>query len=93
MKESSIPIQSVTVREDEDEDNNDDDLQEVVFVVQQDTVEMRNVSTGIQDNEYIVIKDGLSEGEKVVEGPYKAVSKKLEGGDQVREKKKKDKKD
>lgn len=89
----SIPIQSVTVREDEDEDNNDDDLQEVVFVVQQDTVEMRNVSTGIQDNEYIVIKDGLSEGEKVVEGPYKAVSKKLEGGDQVREKKKKDKKD
>lgn len=90
----SIPIQAVTVREAEGTETtsgNKDDLDEVVFVVKGDTVERRKVVTGIQDNEFIAIKEGLSLDEKVVDGPYSVVSKDLEQGEVVREKE--DKKD
>lgn len=72
-----------------------DDLQEVVFVVMPgDSVAQRTVKTGIQDNDYIQILDGLKEGEEVVIGPYAAVSRKLETGTkiQVETKDEKDKK-
>ncbi|MCF8246243.1 MAG: efflux RND transporter periplasmic adaptor subunit [Saprospiraceae bacterium] len=61
--------------------SNFDDLIEVVFVATKgDTVDMRTVKTGIQDNDYIQILSGLKEGEEVVIGPYAAVSRKLEQG-------------
>lgn len=72
-----------------------DDLLEVVFVVMEgDTVSQRTVKTGIQDNDYIQILEGLKEGEAVVIGPYAAVSRKLEQGSkiQVETKEQKDKK-
>ena len=92
----SVPIQAVTVREkDEAKDKKqkltDDDYEEVVFVVKVDTVDKVTVVTGIQDDEYIQIKSGLEGNEKIVIGPYTQVSKKLEEGDEVTEKK--DKKD
>lgn len=76
-----------------------DDLLEVVFVVMPgDTVAQRTVKTGIQDNDYIQILEGLKEGEEVVIGPYAAVSRKLESGSKIQvetkdEKDKKKKKD
>lgn len=107
----SLPIISVTAREDdeelnkkktgEDEDNKSgenkkDDLsviQEIVFVVQGDTVGVRNVKTGVQDNTYIEILEGLQEGETVVSGPYSAIARKLKGGSRVTVEKEKDKKE
>ncbi len=97
----AIPIQAVTVREkeeDEDEENKkkkaaDDELEEVVFVMEADTVRMVNVTTGIQDDEYILVTSGLEKGEMIVTGPYSAISKKLDEGDAVRIKEEKDKKD
>lgn len=82
----AIPIQAVTVREVEEEDNksSDEEFEEIVFVVEADTVRMAKVSTGIQDDEYIIVTSGLQENETVVTGPYSAVSKKLEEGDNVR---------
>ncbi|MBK8563855.1 MAG: efflux RND transporter periplasmic adaptor subunit [Saprospiraceae bacterium] len=54
-----------------------DDLLEVVFVAMPgDTVAQRTVKTGIQDDDYIQILEGLKEGEEVVIGPYAAVSRK-----------------
>ena len=44
---------------------------------------MQEVKTGIQDNKYIEIKSGLSEGDKVITGPYIAVSKTLKNRDKV----------
>ena len=41
------------------------------------------VKTGIQDNSYIEIKEGLKEGQEVVSGPYSAISKFLKDGDQI----------
>jgi HlyD family secretion protein len=90
----SVPIQAVTTRlKDEDKEmaKSEDDLKEVVFVFNADTVSMVDVETGIQDDEFIYIISGLDAGQKIIEGPYSAVSKKLENGSAVREKK--DKKD
>lgn len=63
----------------------DDDLEEVVFVLQQDgTVKKRVVQSGIQDINYIEIKTGLKEGEEVITDPYTAVSKTLKDGMKVK---------
>lgn len=98
----SIPIQAVTTRERKEEEKNVklvnqrsspmDDLLEVVFVCEGDTVRMAEVSTGIQDDTYIQIKSGLDEGAEIVTGPYAAVARKLEEGDEFQRdnKKKKD---
>jgi len=58
-------------------------IQEIVFVVLGDTVGVRNVKTGIQDNNYIEILEGLQEGEQVVTGPYSAIARKLKSGTRV----------
>jgi HlyD family secretion protein len=52
---------------------------------------MRKVKTGIADFEQIEITEGLKEGEKVVTGPFTAITKTLDNGDEVqlREKNKK----
>jgi HlyD family secretion protein len=94
-KAVSVPIQSVTTRpkdEDKKEINNNEDLNEVVFVVNKDTVQMVVVKTGIQDDEFIQIKQGLKPGQKVVTGPYNTISKDLKKGDLIKIEDKNDKK-
>jgi len=76
-------------KEDEDEPKpkvmeNNDIIKEIVFVVSGDTVGVREVKTGIQDNDYIEIVSGLQEGEMVVTGPYSAIARKLEGGSRIK---------
>ncbi len=84
----SIPIQAVTTRtdtlgnENEDEDiisNSDDEEKVVVFVLNEDeTMSLRReVKTGIQDNNYIELIEGIDDEDKVIVAPYSAVSKKL----------------
>ena len=53
-------------------------------MVQGDTVNMVPVRTGVQDDSYIQIKSGLKTGDKVVSGPYSAISRKLKRGEVVR---------
>ena len=50
-----------------------------------DTARMIEVKTGIQDDKYIQILEGLTEGMNIIEGPYSVVSKKLEQGEALRE--------
>jgi HlyD family secretion protein len=58
---------------------------EVVYVLQKDgTVKAQVVTTGIQDNNYIVITSGLKEGEKVVSAPYTAITQQLQNGTKVK---------
>lgn len=96
----TVPIQSVTTREDEKLNEKDKDLKEsvkgqqlgngkkqlkeIVFVVVNDKVEQREVKTGIQDANYMEITSGLKEGEKVVKAPFKLISKVLKNGDLVK---------
>ena len=44
---------------------------------------MKEVHTGIQDNEFIEIKDGLKENEQVVSAPFKEISKLLRDNENV----------
>ena len=56
---------------------------ECVFVESNGKVELRPVKTGIQDNTYIEIKEGLKAGERIVTGPYSSISRMLENNDAV----------
>lgn len=58
-------------------------VQEYVFLFDKGVAKMLKVKTGIQDNTYIEIKEGLKEGQEIITAPYRAVSKKLKDGDKV----------
>ncbi|PYL00059.1 MAG: efflux RND transporter periplasmic adaptor subunit [Verrucomicrobia bacterium] len=51
---------------------------EVVFLATGDQAKMVPVKRGIADDAYVEIVDGLKEGEEVVSGGYKAISRELE---------------
>jgi HlyD family secretion protein len=95
----SVPIQSITARDEmKKEENKDPDQikrtteenskkkekpREVVFVVEDGNpakVKMVTVKTGISDDKYIEVSEGLTPEMVVVKGPYKAISKDLEEG-------------
>lgn len=59
-------------------------VQEYVFLYDNGVAKMLKVKTGIQDNSYIQIIDGLKEGQEIITAPYRAVSKKLKDGDKVK---------
>jgi HlyD family secretion protein len=60
-----------------------DDKKEVVFKLVDGKAVMVEVKTGIQDNKYIQILEGVKDGEQIISGPYSAVSKVLKDGDEV----------
>ncbi len=93
----SVPIQSVTTRENEKEKGfgqkkSDDsaeqsdkkNVKEVVFVTEAGKAKVIEVKTGIQDNTYIEIISGLKEGQEVIKAPFKAISKTLKEADLVK---------
>ena len=98
----SVPIQSVTARNqselstdgDNEEENNVKEekkngfgqkkLQEIVFVVDKNKAKTINVETGISDDNYIEIKSGLDTTQQVVSGSYRAISRELADGSNVR---------
>lgn len=82
----SVPVNAVTTRDWDDSvknkkkaDGSDNDIRQVVFVYdnKDKKVKIRDVKTGIQDNEYIQITEGLKEGEEVVIAPYGAIARTL----------------
>jgi HlyD family secretion protein len=92
----SVPIQAVTARPDtinaeradtgapdENESNanrSGSELKEYVFVANDNIAKLVEVKTGIQDNMYIQILEGIGEAEEVITGPYRAVSSSLKDG-------------
>jgi HlyD family secretion protein len=64
-------------------EDEEDEMKEVVFVYDNGIARMRFVETGIQDVNHIVITKGVEEGEEVISGPYRVVSKTLKDGDEV----------
>jgi len=61
-----------------------DGFVEVVFVVENGKAVARQVKTGIQSDELIEILGGLEEGDEVVAGSYRAISKDLVNGAEVK---------
>lgn len=65
---------------------------EGVFVVNDGKVKFVKVKTGINDDDYIEILDGLKGNEEIVTGSYKVISRDLKDGSRVRVENKKSKK-
>jgi HlyD family secretion protein len=64
----------------------------VVFVVDKDgAAVMREVHTGIASRTDVEILDGVSEGETVVDGPYRTLARELQEGQKVKPQKKDEK--
>lgn len=94
-----VPLQSVTVRSRSDvvsqigEAETTDagtapggpgsNLQRVVFIVRDGQALLTRVETGIADHRSIEIKSGLSEGDEVVTGSYRVLSRELSHGDAI----------
>jgi HlyD family secretion protein len=90
----SVPIQSVAVRTLDqlilpDESLEDaearfeadrDGFVEIVFCIEDGVAIAHQVKTGIQSDEYIEILSGVEEGDEIVTGSYRAISKELDNG-------------
>ncbi len=72
----------VKVKTNKKENNNKP--KEVVFIVKDGKAKMVEVKTGLSDDNYIAVWDGLKAGESVVSGSYGAISRELNDGSQVR---------
>ena len=57
-----------------------DGFVEVVFCVEKGKAVAKQVKTGIQGDDLIEILDGLKEGDEIVTGSYRAISKDLDNG-------------
>jgi len=57
---------------------------EVVFTVNSDRAKMVPIKIGISDDSYWEITEGLQEGQEVVSGGYRAISRDLEEGKKVK---------
>jgi len=57
-----------------------DGFVEVVFCIEKGKAVAKQVKTGIQGDDLIEIVDGLKEGDEVVTGSYRAISKDLDNG-------------
>jgi HlyD family secretion protein len=57
---------------------------EVVFVIENGVAKKKEVKTGISNDTYIEITEGLNEGDEVVKGSFKAINKDLEDGVKIK---------
>ena len=94
-----VPIQAVTVRAEKSLPDykppvegaaltakKTESLAKVVFVVSADNkAQVRRVRTGIASDTELEILEGLQDGDRVIEGPYRTLSKELKDGDVVSE--------
>lgn len=83
----TVPIQSVTARQVKMEEPEEGEKpvtrknikpKEVVFIVDGNKAKKIEVKTGISDDTYIEIIEGLTGDEKIISGPYRAISKELQ---------------
>ncbi|HLW20620.1 MAG TPA: efflux RND transporter periplasmic adaptor subunit [Cyclobacteriaceae bacterium] len=83
----AVPLSAVTTREGmnlSSEDGATARLKELVFVVEGNTAKMVEVKTAISDFENIEIVEGITEGQRIISGPYFVISKELEDGDLIK---------
>ncbi|WP_113652089.1 efflux RND transporter periplasmic adaptor subunit [Pedobacter namyangjuensis] len=79
--------QAATATNDQNQDKqkaklNDKNIKQYVYLFDSkaSTVKKAEVTTGIQDDQYIIVKTGLKAGQEIVSGPYSAIQNKLKDG-------------
>ena len=93
----AIPIEAVTMRSKAELDSNKTsvvkkktttkkaaDEIEVVFVLVNNQVQLREVKSGVQNDKVIEIKSGIALGEEVVSAPFSAITRTLKNNDKVK---------
>lgn len=88
----SVPVNAVTTRDWPDSIKNkpdfsaNDNIRQVVFVhdSKDNNVRLRDVKTGLQDNKYLQVTEGLKEGEEVVTAPFGAIARTLKDKSKVK---------
>lgn len=78
----SVPIQAVTTRKDTAADS-DNKKVECVFKYEDNKAKFTIVKTGIQNDKFIQVLQGLSDSDVVIKGPYSLVSKTLKNDTEV----------
>ncbi len=85
----TVPIQAVVKRALEDDGGELKDTEakgldkvDVVYLIEDDEAVVRAVTTGVADDLFVEITEGLDEGDEVVVGPYRTL-KNLHAGDRV----------
>jgi HlyD family secretion protein len=76
----TVPIQAVTTRTDTTDVTKtatDEDIRTLVFITDGKYALAKDVTTGIQDNNYIEILTGVQDSARVISAPFSAISKKL----------------
>jgi HlyD family secretion protein len=76
----TVPIQSVTTRVDTTKVTStsaDEEIRTLVFITDGKYALAKDVKTGIQDNNYIEITEGVEDSARVISAPFSAISKKL----------------
>jgi HlyD family secretion protein len=98
----TVPLSAVTLRDPNEKKAKDgkpeakfakaeepgkkEEKKQVVFIKREGKAMMVEVETGISDYDNIEILSGLQEGDEVISGPFRAVSKDLEDGDLIESK-------
>ncbi len=86
----AVPISSVVVKTDTSANPKNDNFDkqakkmECVFVKNGDKAKIKVIKTGIQDDSYLEVLEGLTAGDEIITGPYILVSKELQSGDLIR---------
>ncbi len=76
----SVPVESITLRYDSISDKKN----ECVFLIIDDEVKKVNVETGIQDIDFIQVKQGLAIDQKIVSGPYDILNLRLSSKSKIK---------
>ena len=84
-----VPISSVTTRNKKDSLDKEI-IKQIIFIQDNDKVKEVEIETGISDFENIEILSNLDENNKIVSGPYIAISKDLKDGSKIEVKEKKE---
>jgi HlyD family secretion protein len=78
----SVPIQAVTTKDSVYDGSNH--TKEILFIKDSSKAIIKEIKTGIQDDNYIEITEGLKGNEDIITGPYNTISKELKNGDKVK---------
>jgi HlyD family secretion protein len=89
-KQADVEFTEASNEGSETSETKKEETREVVFIVKDGKAVKKEVKTGIQDNTYIEILEGVEPGDEIITSPYAAISKKLEDGNSVEIVKKED---
>lgn len=71
-------------RESEEKQSKKIKPKEVVFIIDNNSAKKTEIKTGISDDSYIEVTEGVKEDQEVVKGTFKAINKELEDGSKVK---------